>query len=214
MRLAALHDRLGGMIVEPGAASVDAAREEFLRVRMSLMRSVVGSFSQAAGPARIKLPSLEAGVPLDKLASFEPYHHFYAAHQREFASRIQALQLSVRDAISALSAELAQLAALDEALRDSLATHTRKNLAHIPKLLARRFDFLLRENQSHQDNQDMAEPVNQPDEDILGTWIRPNGWLGRFFKEMQGLLLAELELRLLPVQGLVEAANEQVGNRK
>ena len=65
MRLAALHDELGGMIFEPGVAAADTAREEALRVRMSLMRSVAGSFSPAAGPARIKLPSLESGVPLE-----------------------------------------------------------------------------------------------------------------------------------------------------
>ena len=214
MRLAALHDELGGMIFEPGAAAADTAREEALRVRMSLMRSVVGSFSQAAGPARIKLPSLETGVPLEKLASFEPYHHFYAAHQREFASRIQTLQLGVRDAVGAVSAELAQLAALDEAIRDGLATYAQQNLVHIPQLLARRFDFLLQEHQSRQGEQDMAGTVAQSDEDILKTWTGPTGWLGRFFEEMQGLLLAELELRLLPVQGLIEAVNEQAGIRK
>jgi hypothetical protein len=213
MRLAALHDKLRGMIFEPGPTSSETPKEEVLRVRMLLMQSVVGSFSPVAGASRIKLPMLDAGVPLDKLASFEPYHHFYAAHQREFASRIQTLQLRVGDAVSAVSAELAQLVALDEAVRDSLSIHARKNLAVIPKLLARRFDFLLQEHQSRQDMSGMAGTGDQSEEDILKTWTRPNGWLDRFFKEMQGLLLAELELRLLPVLGLVEAVNQQVGKK-
>ena len=160
MRLAALHDKLHGMSFEPGPGSAVTAREEVLRVRMALMQSVVRSFAPAPDAARIKLPTLEAGVPLDKLASFEPYHHFYAAHQREFASRIQSLQFKVGNALCAISAELAQLAALDEALRDSLSVHARKNLAVIPQLLARRFDFL------RQDMQGTAGTGDQSAEDL------------------------------------------------
>ncbi len=213
VRLAALHDKLRKMVFEPGPRSIETLKEEVLRVRMSLVQSVVGSFVSVAGAARIKVPALNTGIPLDKLATFEPYHRFYAAHQREFDSRIQTLQLEVRDTVSGVSAELAQLAALDEAVRDTLSMHIRKYLAVIPRLLGKRFDFLLKEHQSRQDTSRMAVTEDRSEEDILRIWTRPNGWLDRFTKEMQGLLLAELELRLLPVLGLVEAVNEQVGKR-
>ena len=99
------------------------------------------------------------------------------------------------------------MAALDETLRDSLSVHVRKNLAVIPQLLARRFDFL------RQDMQGATGTGDQSPEDIFRTWTGSDGWLARFFREMQGLLLAELEFRLLPVMGLVEAVDEQAGEK-
>jgi hypothetical protein len=37
-----------------------------------------------------------------------------------------------------------------------------------------------------------------------------DGWIRRFHRDMQDLLLAELDLRLMPVLGLVEAVEEEV----
>jgi len=215
MRLSALHDKLPGMHFEAGPISCESLKEEVLRLRMSLVQSVVRSFASVSGAGRIKLPTLNAATPFDKLATFEPYHRFYAAHQREFETRIQTLQLGIRQKVSGVSKELAQLAALDEAVRDTLSIHSRKQLAVIPQLLGKRFDLLWREYQSHQEGSAPAVSEDQSEQEILKTWTRPDGWLHRFFKEMQGLLLAELELRLLPVLGLVEAVNgnEQVGKK-
>jgi hypothetical protein len=177
------------------------------------VESVIRSFVGDPG-ARIKVPSLNTRIPTEQLSRFEPYHRFYAAHQREFESRVRPLQLVVRDAIRGLSPEMMQLVALDEGVGDALSVHTRKYLAVIPQLLAKRFDLLLAESQqgdaaAHRDGQE-----DRADEALLKTWTASSGWLGRFYQEMQGLLLAELELRLLPILGLVEAANEQVGMRR
>ena len=53
----------------------------------------------------------------------------------------------------------------------------------------------------------------QPQADLLENKDQPEVWRVRFLTEIQGLLLAELELRLLPVLGLVEAVNEEVASR-
>jgi len=214
MRLSTLHSQLGRMVLEPTSISSVTIKDDFLRVRLALVESVVGSFVPGSG-TRIKLPTLNTGTPIDKLTGFEPYHRFYAAHQREFESRIRALQCDVRDAVRGLSAEMMQLAALDEEIRDALSVHIRKQLAVIPQLLGKRFDFLLQEIQQGSAATGTTYGLeHQTDEDILNAWTAPSGWLGRFSNEMQGLLLAELELRLLPVLGLVEAAHEQVGRRR
>ncbi len=200
MRLSALHDKLGKLQVEPGPISVGALQAALAQVRLGLVRSVVESFVAGAGSGRVKLPALKRDVSLDQLAGFEPYHRFYASHQREFEVRIQTLQLQVRDALAGATSELARLAALDEALRDTLAAHVRKRLACIPPLLGKRFEAL-RE----------APSVDLAEAQVLAAWTRPGGWLNRFHEEMQALLLAELELRLLPVLGLIGAVTEQVG---
>lgn len=211
MRLSALHDRLRTFHVEPTPSCSETLREDVLRVRMALVRSVIESFVPAAGSARVKVPTLKSGIPFEQLIEFEPYYRFYAFHQREFESKIQTLQLKIRDAVSGMSVELAQLAVLDEAVRDMLSMHIRKYLAVVPQLLGKRFDCLLQEYRQLQAEAGPEAAVEQPAEEILQAWTRPNGWLGRFLKDMQGVLLAELELRLLPVLGLVEAVHERAG---
>jgi len=210
VRLSGLLDKIGSMPDETGAASDQDPRADLLHVRMSLARSVAEGFVPDVGMSRLKLPTLKSGVPLEDLTRFEPYHRFYAAHQREFEVKIQSLQLRVRDGVSGVSAEAARLAALDEAVRDTLSMHTRKYLAVIPQLLGKRFDFLQQQHQSRQEAS--GESIEQPEQGVPDAWTRPDGWLGRFFRELQGVLLAELELRLLPVLGLLEAADETKEN--
>ncbi len=41
----------------------------------------------------------------------------------------------------------------------------------------------------------------------------PGPWLERFRQEMRGLLLAELDLRLQPVEGLLEACRKSLNDR-
>ena len=41
-----------------------------------------------------------------------------------------------------------------------------------------------------------------------GWWLQPGAWLHTFCQDMRAVLLAELELRLQPVAGLLDALNE------
>lgn len=211
MRLSSLHAQLGRIDFEPSAAAV-SYKDELLRARMALMQSLVASFVPGSG-SRIRLPAPSPTMSIQTLATFEPYHRFYAAHQREFESRIQILQLGVRDGIRGESAELAQLAALDEGVRDALSIHIRKHLAVIPQLLGKHFAGLAQANFHAQAEAAPEASGERSEHEIFATWVCPSSWLGGFFNDMQGLLLAELELRLLPVVGLVEAADEQVEKR-
>jgi hypothetical protein len=201
MRLSALHGDLRRLRVEPGPVDGEGLKRQVSEVRLALVRSVAESFVPGT-TQRVRLPVLKAGVSLEQLAAFEPYHRFYAAHQRDFESRIQSLQTTVRDALGGASTALARLAALDAGLRDILAVPIRRQLGVVPRLLGRRFESLQGEFRLPRDE-------SLSDAETWAQWVLPEGWLGRFFHEMQGLLLAELELRLLPVLGLVEAVDEQ-----
>ena len=223
LRLSAIHDQLPMIPFEPNSSACEDLSQEVLRARRTLVQSVVSSFTSKVVPARLQLPTFEADAPLDELTKFQPYHRFYIAHQQQFESKIQSLQLRVRDRVSGLSKELAQLAALDAAMGDVLSMYTRSQLAVIPLLLGKRFDFLQREQgsshaafqaelQAEAESRTQVGDV-QPQADLLENKDQPEVWRVRFLTEIQGLLLAELELRLLPVLGLVEAVNEEVASR-
>jgi Protein of unknown function (DUF3348) len=114
------------------------------------------------------------------------HRRFAADRQREMASRLAALRDSVRRALAGMSPRLRQLARLDAALERALAGQEQSLLSRWPGLLERRFEHFA------------AEAAG---ESIEGGHQR----LGR---EVRELLRAELELRLEPVHGLIDAAGE------
>lgn len=194
--LSSLHGQLPTMAFEPLSIPAEAIQKEFLRVRQTLVQSIVNSF--VPGTTRIQFPVAKTNAP-DTLITYEPYERFYVTQQREIDHKFQYLQSYVRDAASGLSPRLAQLVALDTALGDTLSAHGRQLFAVIPKLLGKRFEHLL--------NKQLGQPHQQDDDSRMEEG--PDVWLATFRSEMQGLLLAELEARLLPVLGLIEAINEE-----
>ncbi|AUM14190.1 DUF3348 family protein [Ketobacter alkanivorans] len=122
-------------------------------------------------------------VDAESASGYEPFLRFYSAHQREQDLAIRVVRSAARDALSACSPALKKLALLDQALDDTLWEQIRRFYGVIPRLLERRFN-LLRDQQ----------PL----------------WLNQFRKDIQALLLAELDLRLQPVLGLVEALEKEV----
>lgn len=183
---------------------VDSAvvRDQFLQARQSMVKSIASSFTPGSGVAQFKLPSLAQEVITAEGFSFKPYQKFYTLHQSELDVRIIKLRITIRQAVAGHSRKLAQLAALDAALGDTLAAHSRKLLGAIPRLLGRRFEFLLQQQSLKADS----------NSEKLEVWAQPGGWLFQFHREMQSLLLAELELRLQPIMGLIEALDVEIGS--
>ena len=160
-----------------------SVRGEFLRVRGKLVAAIIDSCTPGSETARIKWPVLQIDVPQ---LQFEPFLRFYVAHQRDMDLGARGLRTTVREAMTHQTPALQQLITLDIALEDALFDHSRRFLAVIPRFLEKRFNAL--QEQSHT----MAD------------------WLTQFRKELQGLLLAELEIRLQPVLGLVETLDNEV----
>ncbi len=179
------------------ANSTEALQAEFLRVRNGIVTAIINSYGADTGFGRIKFPRADREVPADSDSGYGPYGRFYAAHQRDMELKISQLRLQVHDVAEGASAELAQLAALDEVLADTLAVHSRKMFARLPGFLAKRFDQLLNSYQCA-----LADP--QPG---ASTWPE---LLEGFGCEIRKLLLAEVEARLLPTQGLIEALNAEI----
>ena len=198
--LAAAHGKLLATTFEPAEVSVDPVIEEYVRVRTEIVHFIINSFIPGKGASWLSLPLLKAGIALEEASAYQPFLQFYATHQREMDFKVKKLRLHTRIEVSGLSAKLAQLCALDGALDDTLAIHSRQLLAGVPKLLEKRFKHLLTQHQ-----QGLSGQVDEPQ-----RWMQPGGWLEQFCGEMQGLLLAELEVRLQPILGLIEALNEEV----
>lgn len=107
----------------------------------------------------------------------------HAELQQLMASRIGPVRAQVRQAISRASARLHQLALLDEALERMLAEREHKLLAGAGALLERRC--------------------------VQMRAAHPDDWRERFEPVWRQALQAELEVRLEPVVGLVEAFDSE-----
>lgn len=142
------------------------------------------------------LPTPLPQATADSAADFSPYHRYYLAHQRDMGAAIAALRSNARKALAALSPAHKQLAQLDIAFENILTARERNLLASIPLLLAKRFA------QRYQDHRDTlaADAGDDP-----ADWTQPGSWLEAFCQDTQAVLLAELELRLKPVAGLIAA---------
>lgn len=183
-------------------AASAALEREFVRLRTNLAQTIAKSCSPHGGEMRIKLPTPSPGAPLEIATAYEPYRRFYLAHQRDMDASIRPLRAKARDALSAASPTLARLAALDAALDDSLWAHERRLLATTPALLEKRFEQQLKAHR-----QTLTETA-QTDNPAL--WMQPGSWLANFCQELQATLLAELDVRLQPTAGLIEAFGNKV----
>ena len=192
--ISAAHGRRKKQQPGPAPGSREVAKETFLRGRGAIVRAALRGFAKDT-TARIRFPVIGVDVPLAESMEAEPYLAFYAAQQQEAEFRVRKLQLEVRKAVAQCSPELAGLCALDTVLGDSLASRRRRCFTAVPQLLQQRFTNLLEACQ-------LAGAEQQEERDL---WLTS---LARFHDEMQGTLLAEIDARLLPVTGLIEALDE------
>ena len=118
--------------------------------------------------------------PLEAGMGFSPYRQCCVARQQAMGVAIGALRERVRAALAAGGPDPARLAAVDAVLARALAVQEQRLFAGVPARLEKHFQRLCG-----------AE----------ATQAR----LDAFRADLQAVLLAELELRLQPVEGLLEA---------
>jgi len=167
---------------------------EFHRIQTSLINSIMKSCS-------LNLDKTHIELPMDLAAAYAPYRRFYDTHQRDMELRIQPLRVNVREALAKVSPRLKKLADLDAALEGILRDRESKLLSKVPVLLKKRFEQL------YKTHQQMLIDTQQADNSA--SWTQAGAWLARFSNDMQMLLLAEMELRLQPAMGLIEAFNNK-----
>ena len=188
----------GAAVHEKRPASGSSLPEQLARVRRNLADAIRNDGAFGTEPAKLRFPTPLPNATPESAAEFTPYHRYYLAHQRDMSSAIAALRSNARQALAAQSPAGRQLAELDAAFEKSLAVRERNLLATIPMHLAKRFA------QRYDDHRTgLGEATDDP-----ATWVTPGSWLEAFCHDTQAVLLAELDLRLKPVAGLIAALGE------
>ncbi len=150
-----------------------------------------------AASSETKTPSLEALAD----AAFAPYHQRHLELQRQMEQLVSPLRDHVRQTLGRTSPRLRQLAALDASFEPILAKREQALLPTTATLAARRFAHWRQQWEAG------ADEAAQDPAQAMERWRAPGGWLHAFAQEWRHALQAELEARLEPVMGLVEALN-------
>lgn len=123
-------------------------------------------------------------APINESTSL-PYQQRHLELHRQMEQMVGALRDQVRQTLCRVSTPLRRLAVLDAALEQVIALREQATLPTAVTLLKRRFEQLR---------------AAEADPDV-------------FAREWRAALLAEMELRLEPVMGLIEALNNESKNR-
>lgn len=113
-------------------------------------------------------------------AEYTAYRERYLTVQRSMLGATSRLRGRLRDMLTRTSPELARLAEVDALMEQTLSAREHSLLAKVPVLLGVHFERL----------RDAGSD---------------DAWLGVFRRDMQSLLLAELDLRFQPIEGLLAA---------
>jgi len=124
-------------------------------------------------------PQLAAGAPVADASDYAPLRQLHLARQRAMQASTGRLRGKLRDALAQTSPEAARLAEVDAVMELTLTPREHGLLAKVPALLEQRFARLRAGAHTH--------------------------WLDGFRRDMQRVLLAELDLRFQPVDALLAA---------
>jgi hypothetical protein len=181
----ALSTALDGKPSEPAddvPAFGQAAEAECLRSRDALIQAIDTdrAFVTAAQREARGMPSVDA------TNDYAPLRQRYIALQRKIQATTGSLRGNLRDMLAQASPGMARLAEVDAVMELALSPREQSLLGKLPTLLGEYFDGLRQRAQVAS-----AEPSA--------------AWLDVFRKDMQSVLLAELDVRFQPVEGLLAA---------
>ncbi len=196
-----LLDRLSGHEVRESAASTSDRLSQWFgwTDAISLSAALDGAPAAGASAARTS-PAAEEGecqrvrsalakaIAEDNTfaaseADFAPFRQRYLARQQAIEAGVGALRSRLRSRLAARSPAMARLAAVDVVMEQVLSARERSLLSSVPAVLERHFGRLCRD----------AEAA------ASGAWIQA------FRRDARDLLLAELDFRFQPVEGLLDA---------
>jgi len=168
-----------------GVPFADEDEDECVRLRAALAQAIVND------------PALIASTTHDEVGiDYGLFRQRYLTHQRAMQATTGRLRGKLRDRLANKNTEAARLAAVDAALELALSPREHMLLAAAPNLLGAHFERL---RQAAADTTDDAQEAELPAGDTSAAW------LDVFRKDMQSVLLAELDVRFQPVEGLLAA---------
>lgn len=202
----------------------EALAQHVDKVRAQLVESITQGAPAGSGLARIDMPAPVLEEPVEIKTAFEPYRRFVAAHQRQMEHTLRNLRAQLRLQLSKRASAGQQLAALDTAFENILAERESALLAKTSKLLEKRFVQALKAQMQLQAQAHQALPAAMITETADATVdatddsdptpnntpkANPTSWLMPLHQNLRQTirqaLLAELDTRLQPTLGLLEA---------
>lgn len=183
------------------SARIDAAvlQRRFAEVRSALEQSIVKGSVPALGLVRIDMPPTELDHPIDPKTAFDPLRRFAVGHQRQMDTIIRSLRAQLRGMLDKGSTQDRQLSTLDGIFENVLSTRQARLLGQIPTEFEKRFAKSLKQH--------MKQLVQAAEADEPAPRTEP--WLAPLCADLRTALLAELDLRLQPVLGLIEAITQR-----
>jgi hypothetical protein len=180
------------------------------KVRAQCVESITRGAPAGSGLTRIDMPAPILNEPVEIKTAFEPYRRFMAAHQRQMETTLRILRAQLRLQLSQRGGAGQQLAVLDTAYENILADREAALLAKTSKLLEKRFVQALK---AHMQLQALATETADASDDMDVIDVNPNDtpkadpsrWLMPLRQTLRLALLAELDTRLQPTLGLLEA---------
>ncbi|WMY12055.1 DUF3348 domain-containing protein [Paraburkholderia phenoliruptrix] len=185
--------------VPAGARSFGSAEEaECARVRASLVNTITGdsafATSKRRGPAYREPPA----VPVDYVV----FRQRYQAMQQSMETAVGSLRGRLRALLAAKTPAMGRLAVLDAVMERALAERERSLFASLPALLAGHFERL---RDAAQQAEAAAPAADEGASAAAAVPAASGHWLDAFRQDMLSVLLAELDVRLQPVEGLLAA---------
>jgi hypothetical protein len=190
-----------------GLMTAEALTRHVAKVRAQLEQSITEGAPSGTGLTRIDMPPAELDEPIEPKTAFEPYRRFYVAHQRQMETSVQTLRSQVRGQLSKGAPRLKQLVSLDAAFENSLSERQALLLGKVAKLHEKRFTQALKKHIQQLSNP-QTEAMAEGSAAASATAANASHWLLPLRQALRTALLAELDTRLQPVLGLLEAFNQ------
>jgi hypothetical protein len=202
----------GALVGTPARGNGEDEAQRCLSLRSALSKAIVtdGVLApprQNASQARHARTQPVQDMP-EMPADYTLFRQSYLALQQKMEADIGDLRTRLRNRLAAQSSAMAKLAALDAVMERSLSVRERTLLGTVPGLLGKYFERLRKAAQAAEavaQAQTEAQPDGAADAQADSKDSTTGAWLTTFRKDMQSLLLAELDVRFQPVEGLLAA---------
>ncbi|MFP3568406.1 DUF3348 domain-containing protein [Paraburkholderia sp. SIMBA_030] len=177
-------------------AKSHAEENECARVRTSLANAIAGDSAFAAAKRRGSAQAPLQDALVDAAVDYAVFRHRYVSMQQAMETGIGNLRGRLRGMLATRTPGMARLAAVDAVMERALSAREQSLLGAVPGLLGGHFERLRQAG--------LETPADAQASGYAAT-VTPNAWLDVFRKDMQSVLLAELEVRFQPVEGLLAA---------
>jgi hypothetical protein len=177
--------------VSTARTAADSEADAIVEARAALVRTLTRderSEPNGRGRRRVTRP---APPPADVPVDYAVFRHRYLSAQQTMETDIAAWRARLRAAVAAQSADMTRLAVVDAVMEQALAARERTLLARVPVLLGKHFE---RRKRAHAQAESQA-------------------WLDDFRRDMEHVMLAELDIRFQPVEALLAALRQSSGPR-